>query len=164
MGCMIRRSAVRAILFDPDLREILLIKALVPDTGQQLWFTPGGGINGGESELDCLAREVAEETGLHKLPAAHRVWTRHEQFVFMGEDYDQYEVYYFVPIARFELGQRNLESHETETFLDARWWSLADIACSDDQFVPGDLADLLLTLETQWHSGELPDTPRAVGR
>lgn len=164
MDSMIRRSAMRAILFDLDLRQILLIKAVVPDTGQQLWFTPGGGVNAGESALDCLAREVAEETGLLELPSAHPVWTRHEQFVFMGEHYDQDEMYYFVPVARFEIGPRHLEPHEADTFLEARWWPLEEIAGCADVFVPGDLSALLLQLETQWHSGQLPYAPKAVGR
>ena len=35
---MIRRRAVRAILWDADRREVLLIQARVPDTGAVLWF------------------------------------------------------------------------------------------------------------------------------
>lgn len=150
---------MRALLFDPETQEILLIKALVPDTGAELWFTPGGGMEPHETDLECLTREVAEETGLAVLPPARLVWTRSEQFVFMGNDYHQDERYYWVPVARFEVANRALEAHEAETFLDARWWPLAQIAASTETFVPADLAALVTQLLER-----LPDKPLAVGR
>ena len=155
---------MRAILFDPDLRQILLIKALVPDTGAKLWFTPGGGINEGETQLGCLAREVLEETGLGELPDAYPVWTRREQFVFMGEQYDQEELYFFVPVRQFDVRERSLEPHEADTFLGVRWWPIDEIAGSDELFVPADIAQLLLELEGQWRAGNLPVTTQRVGR
>lgn len=155
---------MRALLFDPERQEILLIKALVPDTGAQLWFTPGGGLESDETDLACLAREVLEETGLAELPDASLVWTRQEQFVFMGDEYDQYERYYLVPIARFEVANRALEAHEEQTFLAARWWRLADILASADTFVPADLGHQLTQLGQQLGMGELPVQPLHVGR
>jgi len=155
---------MRALLFDEQRQEILLIKALVPDTGLELWFTPGGGMEPDETDLACLAREVLEETGLADLPPAQHVWNRHEAFVFMGDDYDQAERYYLVPIARFEVGNRALESHEAETFLEARWWRLADILVSKDRFVPADLGEQLKVLAGQLQAGQLPVEPLPIGR
>lgn len=137
---------MRALLLDPDTEELLLIKALVPDTGQELWFTPGGGKEGDETDLSCLAREVREETGLEPLPEAVLVWTRSEQFVFMGDQYDQDERYFLVLTKRFEVAQQALEAHEQETFLGARWWSLDDIARSQELFVPANLGVLMKEL------------------
>jgi len=161
---MIRRTAIRALLFDPERGEILLIQALVPDTGAKLWFTPGGGMQSDETDLACLAREVLEETGLTELPWAQLVWTRHEQFVFMGDEYDQYERYYLVPTECFEVANRALESHEMDTFLDARWWRLPDINKSDDTFVPADLGTRLAELARQLQANQLPVVPVHVGR
>ena len=161
---------MRALLLDPTREELLLIKALVPDTGDKLWFTPGGGKEGDESDLVCLAREVFEETGLEPLPAATLVWTRSEQFVFMGEDYHQDERYFLVPTPRFEIAHQSLEAHEQQTFLEARWWSLDDIVLSSELFVPADLGTLMKQLlreyltESKTHNSTQNKKVRHVGR
>jgi len=151
---------MRALLLDPDREELLLIKALVPDTGEELWFTPGGGKEAGETDLNCLAREVREETGLETLPEAILVWTRSEQFVFLGEDYDQDERYFLVLTKRFELAQQALETHEQETFLAARWWSLDEIAESTELFVPADLGALMKELLANYRAGHTTREPQ----
>lgn len=155
---------MRALLFDPARREILLIKALVPDTGDELWFTPGGGKEEGETDQESLAREVLEETGLAELPPSHLVWTRSEKFRFMGDDYHQDERYYFGVVERFEPGGQGLEAHEQETFLAAHWWPLEDILESTELFVPADLGKLLIELERCWLAKALPAVPIPVGR
>jgi len=155
---------MRALLYDPQRRELLLIKAVVPDTGVELWFTPGGGKEDGETDLQALAREVREETGLAALPPVHPVWLRREQFVFMGDEYDQSERYFLAPVPRFELVQTGLESHEQETFLAARWWSLEAIVDSAESFVPADLGRLMMVLDEQLAAGELPGQLIRVGR
>jgi hypothetical protein len=42
----IKREAVRALIFTPE-GEILLMRAEEPDSGRQVWFTPGGGLDSG---------------------------------------------------------------------------------------------------------------------
>ena len=159
---------MRALLVDVHREEILLIKALVPDTGNLLWFTPGGGKENDESDLDCLAREVCEETGYGQLldPAqqVQLVWTRSEQFVFMGDDYHQDERYFWVPVERFEVQQQALEAHEQDTFVAARWWSLDAITVSDEVFVPADLGAQVRHLLEAHRSGRLPRNVLHVGR
>ena len=50
-----------AILHD---EEILLIKCKEHKTGRAYWLLPGGGIEDGETEIQCVQREVREETNL----------------------------------------------------------------------------------------------------
>ena len=155
---------MRALLLDAGTEEILLIKALVPDTGVKLWFTQGGGREDNEPDLQCLAREVHEETGLAELPEAFEVWTRSEQFVFMGQHYHQDELYFLVPVERFDVAQQHLEAHERDTFLEARWWRLDDIGQADEVFVPADIGALLKELLEQYRQGNLPRELKHVGR
>lgn len=45
--------------------RLLLIQHTNHETGYAVWVLPGGGIEPGESEAECVARELLEETGLH---------------------------------------------------------------------------------------------------
>lgn len=53
-----------AIIHD---EKILLIRQRHYDTGRSYWLLPGGGIEEGESEEECVRREMHEETNLHVL-------------------------------------------------------------------------------------------------
>ena len=44
--------------------QVLLIKHKRHSTGQAYWVIPGGGIDGPESEEQCVIREMKEETNL----------------------------------------------------------------------------------------------------
>lgn len=44
--------------------HILLIRHREHETGRSYWLFPGGGIEVGESEEECVAREMMEETNL----------------------------------------------------------------------------------------------------
>ena len=44
--------------------QILLIKHRHHADGRTYWLLPGGGIEAGETEIECISREVREETNL----------------------------------------------------------------------------------------------------
>ncbi len=44
--------------------QILLIEHREHDSGRSYWLLPGGGQEDGESEVNCVRREMWEETGL----------------------------------------------------------------------------------------------------
>ncbi|MBI3960935.1 MAG: NUDIX hydrolase [Chloroflexi bacterium] len=45
--------------------QILLIRHRHHSTGESYWLFPGGGIEDGETEEECVQREMREETNLH---------------------------------------------------------------------------------------------------
>lgn len=47
-----------------DGGRLLLLRQVEHATGRRYWVVPGGGIDPGESEEDCVRREMREETGL----------------------------------------------------------------------------------------------------
>lgn len=44
--------------------QLLLIRHRALITGHEYWVFPGGGIEAGETEIECVTREMLEETGL----------------------------------------------------------------------------------------------------
>ena len=78
-GVGARRARLRLVeaLMEPRVRvsallrwhdRVLLCRQEKP--GKQYWLLPGGGVDGGESLLDALRRELAEELGIVGRPAA----------------------------------------------------------------------------------------------
>jgi 8-oxo-dGTP diphosphatase len=59
-------SCVGAVVHDPAGRLLLIRRGHAPSAG--LWSVPGGRLEPGESELEAVVREVAEETGLAVRP------------------------------------------------------------------------------------------------
>ena len=154
------RQAVRALVVSEAENELLLIRLFVPDTGKHIWLTPGGGIETGERSVAALQREVWEETGQKISNPVGPVWRRSHEFVFRGERFEQHEEYYLVKTPKFEpTGDNNPALHEAELMTEYRWWSLADIAASEEIFVPLKLAAHLKALL----DGPVPNSPIEVG-
>lgn len=57
-----RVACVGGVVHDEAGRVLLILRATEP--GRGLWSVPGGRVEPGESEVDAVAREVLEETGL----------------------------------------------------------------------------------------------------
>ena len=66
-GNMKHRIRVAALITEAD--RIVLVQHVHPDTGEQWWVPPGGGLEPqDESIFECARREVFEETGLRIEP------------------------------------------------------------------------------------------------
>jgi 8-oxo-dGTP pyrophosphatase MutT (NUDIX family) len=143
------RPTARVVVIDPAGRVLLLGARLtdpaLPPGDVLFWYTPGGGVEDGESLREAAVRELAEEIGLVVAPSALEgpVWLRRHLGAFAGVDIDSRETFFLLrdvvhevdPSGRTELEVLGEEPH--------RWWSAAEVAASGETFAPGDLADRL---------------------
>jgi 8-oxo-dGTP pyrophosphatase MutT (NUDIX family) len=143
------RQTARVVVLDPDGRVLLLGARLtdpaVPPGDVLFWYTPGGGVEDGESVREAAARELAEEIGLVVDPAALEgpVWLRRHVGPFAGVDVDSRETFFVLRDVVHEVdatGRTELELLGEEPH---RWWSVADVAAADVAFAPRELAAVL---------------------
>jgi 8-oxo-dGTP diphosphatase len=153
------RDAVRALVLDPEGR-VLLVRFVNPETGEEFWTTPGGGIAPGESLEDAIRRELREETGLEDPTIGPVIWLRREVFPWAGRTLDQRERFVFIEATAFQPRPAiGLEGLAAEDVHEVRWWTLAELERSDAVFYPTRLAPFLRRL---LESGP-PDEPIDVG-
>jgi len=60
---MDKTDAVLGFAFDPEFRQVALVRKEHPEWMKGLWNAPGGRIAPGESAIQAVAREFFEETG-----------------------------------------------------------------------------------------------------
>jgi ADP-ribose pyrophosphatase YjhB (NUDIX family) len=130
------RRGVRALVLDPDDR-ILLVRFVNPETGEEFWATPGGGLDPGEDLEAGLRRELREEVGLEELEIGPVVWTRRHVFPWAGRILDQSERIALVRTTAFEPRPAlTREQLADEGVHELRWWTVGELAASDANFAP----------------------------
>jgi 8-oxo-dGTP pyrophosphatase MutT (NUDIX family) len=140
---MRNRPTARVLLLDPDGR-ILLVRARETVSRPVRWFTPGGGIDPGETVIEAALREVREETGLGCLTAGPVVWvceavrTLHD-----GETMLVQESFVVATCGAEDLTREGWEPHEQALLDDMRWWTMEDLSTTSEMILPEGLAGLL---------------------
>jgi 8-oxo-dGTP pyrophosphatase MutT (NUDIX family) len=132
------------LLLDPDGR-VLLFSGVDPSEPSRppIWFPVGGGVDQGETLEEAAVREVKEETGLLISDLGPMVMTRHVDFTFDGDSYDQYESYFAVRTDAFAPDPMGWSEVEQRVMVGSRWWSLDDLRATDATIYPERLAELL---------------------
>ncbi|RKE22246.1 NUDIX hydrolase [Streptomyces sp. TLI_171] len=143
-----KRSASRILLLDDRDRLLLLCGRMSRLTGGCHWFTVGGGIDPGEDAVTAAVRELREETAL-SVPAERlgpAVWTRRAAFIFEDRHYDQDEEYRLLRLSAAEAAAVRVDPAEATH--GHRWWTVAELAATDQAVYPERLAELLPALLT----------------
>lgn len=142
------RTAARVLVVD-DSERVLLFEGLDPadPTRKTFWFTPGGGLEPGESYEEGARRELAEETGLVPDQLQGPVHERVAVFDFEGVTYRQSEQFF---TARVPSGGGIVSDGFTEVerraVLRHRWWTLAELRTTTAAVYPEGLADILTSV------------------
>jgi 8-oxo-dGTP pyrophosphatase MutT (NUDIX family) len=156
---LVVRQGVRALVLDPDDR-VLLVRFVNPETGEEFWATPGGGLDPGEELEDGLRRELREETGLEHAEIGPVVWTRRHVFPWAGKTLDQSERIALVRTPAFEPRPGlSAEQLVDEGVHELRWWTLGELEASGANFAPRRIVRFLRQLLEEGP----PPTPIDVG-
>jgi 8-oxo-dGTP pyrophosphatase MutT (NUDIX family) len=143
------RLAARVLLVDATGRVLRFRGGdpAAPEAGTW-WFTPGGGLEAGESWAEGAARELREETGLRVAPEAlgAPVFEERADFAFAGLLIDQDQRFFLLRVDSHEVDTSGFGEIEVASIEEHRWWSLDELRATSDTLYPLDLVDVLTRL------------------
>lgn len=156
----LERTAARVLVVDRADR-VLLLRGTDPadPSARTWWFTPGGGLDPGETPEQGALRELAEETGVILDSLGPPVWVRVAEFDFMGSSYRQAETFFVARVDEVAVDFSGFTAIERDAVHEYRWWSLAELAATDETIYPSMLGPELALVLAEGP----PERPKQVG-
>ena len=120
------RRGSRALVVD-ERDRLLLVLLRLPHA--DVWVTPGGGIEAGETSQVALRRELREEIGLELAEDPPLVWRRRAVLPGVVDGYDgQVDDIHLVRVDAFEPAGHLTEAElAAEHVVGMRWWTHAEL-------------------------------------
>ncbi|MFE9690466.1 NUDIX hydrolase [Micromonospora sp. NPDC005806] len=139
------RRAARVLLVDAGGRVLLFEGSDPARPGHRYWFTPGGGLDPGETPAEGAARELAEETGLRlaSTELGAPVWSETVEFPFDGVWYRQEQEFFLVRVPDWEVDTAGFNEIERATMHGHRWWPVDELIGTAERYYPADLPAML---------------------
>jgi 8-oxo-dGTP diphosphatase len=106
--------------------EILMIRHREHADGRSYWVLPGGGIEAGETEIECVRRETLEETNLEVRVEA--LLLDEPPFVDNGGPYRRFKTYLCHPLTTEAAPGYEPEPEAAAVYaiVEVAWFSLTD--------------------------------------
>jgi 8-oxo-dGTP pyrophosphatase MutT (NUDIX family) len=136
------RPTSRILVIDSRDRLLMLLVEDPMLEVARFWITPGGGVEPGESFEEGASRELWEETGI-VAPLGPCVWTRRRVVQYDGRAYDFDERFFVARIESATISTANVTPIERVVLTEHRWWSIDELARTEDVLAPRRLASLV---------------------
>jgi len=140
------RPAARLLVLDPQDRVLLFHFAFRsgPLRGRSYWATPGGELESGETFEAAAQRELEEETGIRVDRLGPEIARR--EFMLQltdGEHVTAQERFFAVRVADTSIATDRWTEGEREVMAAHRWWTIEELAQTDEQVFPENLAAMV---------------------
>jgi ADP-ribose pyrophosphatase YjhB (NUDIX family) len=159
-----KRPTARLFVFDPSNRLLLIRYRTTPPVSppyahiKSIWFTPGGGLEPGETAREAAARELLEETRL-SAPIGPEVAYREEDVTFFIKKVCVVEHYFVVRSETPVIDTSYLVVSEGDEVLEVGWWSITELRQLRDHIEP----PTLIALAEGLARGDIPAEPVNLG-
>jgi 8-oxo-dGTP pyrophosphatase MutT (NUDIX family) len=153
------RRAARALILDERSR-VLLMAVRDPSDQREIWFTPGGTLEDGETLEVAVRRELEEEVeGPRDFELTGPIWRREHRHLFDGVDIDLVEWYFVTHVRSSEVLDVRETGGGARFFVGWRWWSVEELERFDGIVAPRRLAELIRPVI----GGDVPSTTISIG-